>query len=170
MSVFGFLFILTMVYCWGGKVGREARNQADWTCFLLGGCLSEFLVDSFQSHACRGDDKNKQGHWLTECLKQFFLLRSLVKTNPFCSVCLMVAASISASWNVLVAPMGCGPAVGMHLPLWFLLLFFFCCIIPQIYVFERIKYISNRDMIREFHFSLLIYPFLPLPPSIPLHY
>lgn len=107
-----------------GKVGREARNQADWTCFLLGGCLLEFLVDSFQSHACRGDEKNKQGHWLTECLKQFCLLRSLVKTNPFCSVCLMVAASISASWNILVAPMGCGLAVGMHLPLWFLLLFF----------------------------------------------
>lgn len=67
---------------------------------------------------------NERGHWLTECLKQLYLLRSLVKTSPFPSVCLIVMTSISASWNILVAPMGCAPAVGMHLPPCFLLLFF----------------------------------------------
>lgn len=96
-------------------------------------------------------------HWLSECFKQVYLPRSLVKTRVFPSLCLRVVASVSASWNLLVAPT-CYVAVSCRLqercachPVVFVVYFlFFVAFFKSAYL-RASSTVSNRDMLRQYH-------------------
>lgn len=170
--MFGFLFFLTMVYCWRGKAGREARNQADWICFLLGRWLSEFLVTDCQSHLYKGDESKwtrslvdrvpktalftqvtYKGQSFPFCVSDggsfhLSILKHSVSSNGFCS----------CHWHV-------SPSVVFVVVLYFVVVLFL-----RSMCLKASSTVSNRDILGKFHFSLLIYLFLPLPPSLPVHY
>lgn len=122
--MFGFLFFLTMVYCWRGKVGCEARNQADWICFLLGRWLSEFLVTDCQSHLYKGDE-SKWTRSLVDRVPKTALFTQVTykgQSFPFC-------VSDGGSFHLSIlkrsgSSNGLWSHIGTCLPPWFLLLFF----------------------------------------------